>query len=98
MMGHQPQVQEKLFYTRFNLNQRIPKNHILRKISNMVDFDFVYKEVKDKYGYNGNISVPPPVILKFKVNVSFNLLQRQVRTRAHVHTALSVGLAVVFRL
>jgi transposase len=64
MMGHQPQVQEKLFYTRVNLNQRIPKNHILRKITNMVDFDFVYKEVKDKYGYNGNISVPPPVILK----------------------------------
>lgn len=46
MMGHQPQVQEKLFYTRVNLNQRIPKNHILRKITNMVDFDFVYKEVK----------------------------------------------------
>ncbi|MBE0525280.1 MAG: IS1182 family transposase [Methanosarcinales archaeon] len=64
MMGHQPQVQEKLFYTRVNLNQRIPKNHILRKMTTIVDFDFVYKEVKDKYGYNGNISVPPPVILK----------------------------------
>lgn len=51
-MEHQPQSQEKLFYTRFNLSQRIPKNHILRKISNMVEFDFVYKEVKDKYGYN----------------------------------------------
>lgn len=64
MMGHQPQSQEKLFYTRFNLSQRIPKNHILRKTTNMVDFDFIYKEVKYKYGYNGNISVPPPVILK----------------------------------
>ena len=64
MMGYQPQSQEKLFYTRFNLSQRIPKNHILRKITNMVDFDFIYKEVKYKYGYNGNISVPPPVILK----------------------------------
>jgi hypothetical protein len=27
-------------------DQRIPKNYILRKISNIVDFDFVYKEVK----------------------------------------------------
>jgi len=44
MMGRQPQSQEKLFYTGFNLSQRIPKNHILRKITNMVEFDFVYKE------------------------------------------------------
>jgi transposase len=84
MMGHQPQIQEKLFYTRFNLNQRIPKNHILRKISNMVDFDFVYKEVKDKYGYNGNISVPPPVILK----LMFLLIFYNVRSERELMSTL----------
>ncbi len=30
----------------------------------MVDFDFVYQKVKDRYGYNGNVSVAPPMILK----------------------------------
>ena len=84
MMGHQPKVQEKLFYTRFNLNQRIPKNHLLRKISNMVDFDFVYKEVKDKYGYNGNISVPPPVILK----LMFLLIFYNVRSERELMSTL----------
>jgi len=84
MMGHQPQVQEKLFYTRFNLSQRIPKNHILRKISNMVDFDFVYKEVKDQYGYNGNISVPPPVILK----LMFLLIFYNVRSERELMSTL----------
>ena len=84
MMGHQPQSQEKLFYTRFNLNQRIPKNHILRKISNMVEFDFVYKEVKDKYGYNGNISVPPPVILK----LMFLLIFYNVRSERELMSTL----------
>jgi transposase len=30
----------------------------------MVDFDFIYQEVGDWYGINGNVSVAPPVILK----------------------------------
>lgn len=64
MMGHQQRVQTKLFYTKLNLEQRIRKDHILRKIAKHIDFDFIYKEVKDKYGSNGNISVPLPVILK----------------------------------
>jgi len=37
---------------------------VLRKVSRLVDFDFVYGEVKDSYGYNGNVSVAPPMILK----------------------------------
>ena len=64
MMGHQPDYQHKLFITGFNLDNRIPKDHILRKISEKIDFDFIYKEVEDTYGTNGNVSVPPPVILK----------------------------------
>ncbi len=71
MMGRQQRVQKKLFYTKFSLDQRIPKNHILRKIAKYIDFDFVYKEVKDKYGINGNISVPPPVILKMMLLLIF---------------------------
>jgi transposase len=29
-----------------------------------VDFEFVYGEVKESYGNNGNVSVAPPIILK----------------------------------
>jgi Transposase and inactivated derivatives len=47
-----------------NIDKRIRKNHPLRKIRELIDFDFIYNEVKDKYGYNGNESIPPPVILK----------------------------------
>ncbi len=64
MMGHQQRVQNKLFYTKLNLEQRIRNNHILRKVLKYIDFDFVYDEVKNVYGTNGNVSVPPPVILK----------------------------------
>jgi transposase len=71
MMGHQQRVQNKLFYTKFSLDQRVPKNHILRKVATYIDFDFIYKEVKDKYGSNGNVSVPPPVILKMMLLLVF---------------------------
>ena len=64
MMGRQPKVQHKLFLTGFNLEKRVRKDHILRKINETIDFDFIYKEVKNNYGDNGNVSVPPPVILK----------------------------------
>ena len=64
MMGHQPNYQNKLFITGFNLDKRIRDDYPLRKIQEKIDFDFIYDEVKDSYRYKGNISVPPPVILK----------------------------------
>ena len=64
MMSFQDPPQRKLFYIGINLDKRIRKNHPLRKIKELIDFDFMYNEVKDKYGYNGNESVPPPLILK----------------------------------
>jgi len=63
-MGYQSNFQPKLFYYNVNLDRRVPQNHILRKINEKIDFDFIYKEVRDAYGINGNVSVAPPVILK----------------------------------
>lgn len=64
MMGTQDPPQPSLFYTRFNLDQRIPRDHPLRRLDQTVDFTFVYDEVESLYGAVGNESVPPPVILK----------------------------------
>ena len=64
MMGYQSDFQPKLFYYNINLEERIPRSHPLRKIKERIDFDFIYGEVRDRYGENGNVSVPPPVILK----------------------------------
>ena len=64
MMGYQELPQSKLFYTGFNLGQKIRKNHPLRNIQKAIDFDFIYQKVADTYGNNGNVSTPPPVILK----------------------------------
>jgi len=64
MMGYQEHTQENMFLYNIYLETRIRKEHPLRRIRELVDFDFIYNEVKDKYGRNGNVSVPPPVILK----------------------------------
>ena len=64
MMGHQPPYQNKFFVTGFNLDKRVREDHILRKIVEKIDFEFIYEQVKQTYGTNGNVSVPPPVILK----------------------------------
>ena len=64
MMGHQRDYQHKLFVSGFNLEKRVRKDHILKRIQEKIDFDFIYNEVKETYGINGNVSVPPPVILK----------------------------------
>jgi transposase/uncharacterized protein (UPF0179 family) len=70
-MGQQEGFQSKLFYHQINLEQRVPQNHTLRKIQEKIDFDFIYGEVRDTYGDNGNVSIPPPVILKMMLLLVF---------------------------
>jgi transposase len=64
MMGRDKPPQRSLFYTGINLDKRVRGEHVLRKVAGLVDFDFVYGEVKESYGYNGNVSVAPPMIVK----------------------------------
>lgn len=64
MMGMQQSAQSRLFYIGINIDKRVRSNHPLRRVKELIDFDFAYNEVKDRYGINGNVSVPPPVILK----------------------------------
>jgi transposase len=64
MMGRERPPQASLFYSGINLDNRVRSDHVLRRLARLVDFDFVYGEVKESYGYNGNVSVAPPLILK----------------------------------
>jgi len=64
MMGHQPPPDDPLFSYHVQLETRVRKDHPLRRMKQVVDFNFIYKEVEKTYGTSGNVSVPPPVILK----------------------------------
>ena len=72
MMGKQQRPQNSLFYIGIDIDNRVRSNHPLRKVDELIDFDFAYKRL-DLYGSNGNVSIPPPVILK---DAALGLLQR----------------------
>jgi len=72
MMGRKAKGQQiKLFYHGFSLEQKVRSDHPLRKIKRLIDFDFIYEEVAKTYGINGNVSVPPPVVLKLMLLLTF---------------------------
>ena len=63
MMGIQ-NSQPVLFAYHVNLEKRVRPDHPLRRVNALVDFSFARKEVAACYGYNGNVSVDPEVIMK----------------------------------
>ena len=63
MMGTR-QPQKELFSYQVDLDHRVRTDHPLRKVTELIDFEFVRGEVKDQYGYNGNVSVDPAIIVK----------------------------------
>ena len=62
-MGMQS-AQKDLFSYSVDLDQRVRAENPLRRIREQIDFEFVREEVKECYGYNGNESVDPAVIMK----------------------------------
>ena len=63
MMGTQKR-QAGLFSYSVQLESRVPSQHYLRKIKNALKLSFVRSAVQEAYGYNGNESVDPEVIVK----------------------------------
>lgn len=71
MMGIR-QEQNDLFSYNIDLDKRIRKDNPLRKILGKIDFTFVRAEVAGQYGYNGNVSEDPAVILKMMFLLFFD--------------------------
>jgi len=64
MMGPRQEVVAKLFYSGINLSGRIPADHLLRRVAGALNFGFVRSRVAGCYGYNGQESVDPIVLIK----------------------------------
>ncbi len=63
MMGMK-HPQKELFSYQVDLDRRVRSDHPLRKIGKAIDFTFVREVVATRYGYNGNVSVDPAIIMK----------------------------------
>lgn len=77
MLGPRRQPQRELFVYDFNLEERIPPDHALRRIRELVDFEFVRPLVARFYGYNGHRSEDPVVILKLMFLMFFDGLSSE---------------------
>jgi hypothetical protein len=57
MIGYEAKEnQGKLSFYGINIEERIRADHPIRKIAGLIDFDFIYEEVKEIYGIKGKIS------------------------------------------
>jgi transposase len=97
MMGLQDE-QKELFSYSVDLDRRVRNDNPLRRIREVIDFNFVREEVKDLYGYNGNESVDPMVITKMMFLLFFDNvasereLMRIIRERLDYMWFLGYGL------
>ncbi len=88
MMGKQKK-QESLFSYKVNLDERIPSSHPLRKVKASIDFAFVREDVSQSYGYNGNESVDPEVIMKLMFLLFFDDVKSERELMRRTTTGLS---------
>lgn len=72
MLGPPRQPQPELFIYDFNVEERIPPDHPLRRIREQLDFEFVRPLVARFYGYNGHRSEDPVVVLKLMFLLYFD--------------------------
>ena len=63
MMGKQDDVQAALFYE-FNLNDHIPKDHLLRSIDRFVDLAEVRRHLAPFYSAIGRPSIDPELMIR----------------------------------
>ena len=56
-------IAPKIFYS-FSLDTAVPKDHLLRGLSSVVDFGFILRRTQDLYYHAGPQSVDPVVVVK----------------------------------
>ena len=59
MLAQQQKIQFSVFSGLYDLI--VPKDNLLRKINELIDFNFIYKELVDKYCSNNGRTAESPI-------------------------------------
>lgn len=62
MQGRKEQ-QQKLFYST-SLERLVPQDHPIRRIHEVLDLSFLYKDTREYYSHEGKPSIDPVVLFK----------------------------------
>src|SRR5687768_11054160 len=66
MMGRQVGMQERLFYE-FDLDERVPGDHLLRKITSVLDLSGLRRQLRPFYSDTGRPSVDPELMIRMLI-------------------------------
>lgn len=66
MMTRRSKDRERWVYG-FSLEDRVPEDHLLRKIKKAIDFNFIYPLVEKHYSHTGAPSIDPVVVFKLSL-------------------------------
>ena len=78
----------KLFY-QFNIDEFVPSDHFLKKVSQIISFDFIRDKVKHLYSPNGKPAIDPVVLIKMMlIGYFYNIpSERQLEKDLQVNLA-----------
>lgn len=80
--------QRKLFCD-FSLAERIPEDHLLRRIAEVVDFSFIYDLCRPYYSHTGKPSIDPVVLFKMALIGYFFGITSERKLAAEISLNLS---------
>jgi transposase len=88
MMGSQVGGQERLFYS-FNLEDHVPRNHLLRGIDRFLDLNDLRQHLAEFYSHTGRPSVDPELMIRMLViGYSFGIRsERRLCEEVHLNLA-----------
>jgi transposase len=66
MMGNQGGAQERLFYS-FNLDDHVPKDHLLRGVDRFLDLSELRQHLTPFYSHTGRPSIDPELMIRMLV-------------------------------
>ena len=66
MMGQQAGGQDRLFYS-FNLDNHVPRDHLLRGIDHLFDADDLRRHLAPFYSQTGRPSIPPELMVRMLI-------------------------------
>ena len=66
-MGRRNQSQGQLFYE-FRLDEAVPDDHLVRKISALLDLSWVYTELAPHYSEIGRRSIDPVLMIRMLIH------------------------------
>ena len=66
MMGRREDGQSQFFYS-FDLDEVVPRDHLVRQIDGVLDLDWVHKELAPYYSHTGRPSIDPMLMIRMLI-------------------------------